>query len=258
MRRPERRALAGPVRYRLATTRDARRLRRWLLGTAALLLASAAQADDDDRALSQLARQAHPAPTLQRGMPLDSLAWERRLRPADRLGPTPLRPADTALLQAARQARWADALALVASGQASANAQDEAHGSALVLAARAGQDELVRALVQRGADLDRAGEDGFTALGAAAFTGQRSTLRLLLRAGADAQRWGSTGQTALHLASVAGRLDCLDELLRAGVPVDQLNRQRETALDSAANVGQQDAMERLLRAGADTRLAGQR
>ena len=221
----------------------------------AALASGGAQAQDEDRAQADFVR---PAAAAQRSGPPDPLDWERRLREPARFGPPPLRQADAALLAAARQSRWADAMALLKSGQASANAQDAAGGHALVLAAGAGQDELVRELIKRGAELDRSGDAGFTALGAAAFHGRRSTVRLLLRAGADVQRWGASGQTALHLASLAGQLDTLDDMLRLKVPTELLNRQRESALDVAASAGQLAVMARLIEAGADTRLAGQR
>ncbi len=222
---------------------------------AALVFAHPARADIDDRALLQFARPAAPVP---RSGPVDPIEWERRLRAPDRYGPPWLRPSDAALLAAARAERWPEALRLIKTGQASPNVRDEAWGNALALAARAGQEELVRELIKRGADLDRVGEDGFTALGGAAFAGRRSVVRLLLLAGADVERLGASGQTALHLASLAGQLDVVDEMLRLKVPLELLNRQRETALDVAAAAGQQDVMSRLIAAGADLALAGQR
>jgi len=231
------------------------RLDGCLLAALCLLGAAAVQAEDEDRALAGFARPQAAAP---RGLPVDALEWERRLREPHRFGPPHLRDDDRALLAAARQGRWAEAMALVKSGQADVNARDAAGGHALVPAARAGQDELLREMIRRGAALDRAGDDGYTALGAAAFAGRRSTVRLLVRAGADPARWGATGQGALHLAATAGQLGVIDELLRLQVDIEGLNRQRESALDVAANAGQQDALGRLLEAGADALLAGQR
>jgi ankyrin repeat protein len=221
----------------------------------ALLAAGTAHGHDDDRALAPFVRSLPAAP---RSQPIDAIEWERRLRPPDRFGPVRLREADSALLAAARQGLWPEVLQLVKAGQAHANPRDVQGGHVLAMAARAGQDEVVRELVRRGAELDRVGEDGHTALGAAAFAGRRSTVRLLVRAGADPARWGSSGQTALHLASLAGQMDVIDELLRLRVDIELLNRQRETALDVAAGVGQLDAMTRLIEAGADSTRAGQR
>jgi len=219
-----------------------------------------AAAEEVDRALRALLP---PSAAPVRTVPVLKLEWDRRLRAADRLGPVPLRPVDQAMLAAARAGRWADVLAWLkptdaATPAAHGNATDAAGGHALVLAAAAGQDAVLRALLQRGADIERRGDDGFTALGAAAFQGQRSAVRLLLRAGADPRRLGATGQTALHLASTAGRLDVVLALLQAGVPTDLLNAHRETALDLAAAVDQTDVMDLLIQGGADLLMAGRR
>lgn len=223
-----------------------------LAGVGAL---SVAQAEETDRALKAFAR---PAVTAKRGEPVLPLEWEQRLRSSDHFGPPLLRADDAAFLAAARDERWSEALALLKSGRASANAQDDMRGNALVLAARAGQDVLVRELLRRGANAERWGEDGFTPLGAASFAGHRSTVRVLLRGGVDPARHGATGQTALHLASVAGRTDVLEVLLRAGIHIELLNSHRESALDVAASAGQEAAMDLLIKAGADLQLAGRR
>ena len=220
------------------------------------LLSPAAHAFDEDRAWAALARPATPAAT--REAPVLRLEWEQRLRTADRLGPVPLRSDDAALLEAVRTARWSEALALLKSGRAHANARDDLGAQALVPAARAGQDALVRELLRQGADTTRTDASGYTALGAAAFSGRRSTVRLLLREGVDPAQWGATGQTALHLAAIAGQTEVLEEFRRAGVDVELLNRQRESALDVAGAAGQQRAMAWLIEAGADLAGAGRR
>jgi ankyrin repeat protein len=180
-----------------------------------------AAAQDSDPALSGFVRA---EPARARTAPVDALEWQRRLRPAGETVPALWRQLDVDLLAAAR----------------------------------AGQDTRVREAIERGADLDRIGQDGFTPLGAAAWAGHRSTVRLLLRAGADPLHWGATGQGPLHLASLAGQLDVIEELLRAKVDIETLNRLRESALDVAASASQQDAMGRLIDAGADLGGAGAR
>ncbi len=228
----------------------------WAVLALPMLLGRApAWADDGDRALVSFARTAPAAP---RGPAVDRLEWEQRLRAPDRIGPPHLRETDRALLAAARGGRWAEALELVKTGLAHPNARDAAGGHALVYAARAGHDELLRELIKRGAELDRIGDDGFTALGASAFAGQRSSVRLLVRAGADTMRWGATGQSPLHLAAIAGQIGVIDELLRLKVDIEGLNQQRESAIDVAAGTGQDDSLSRLLEAGADPLLAGRR
>jgi ankyrin repeat protein len=220
-----------------------------------------AQAEDEDRAQSTFTRPPAAVAVRRDRTPsaqAEALEWEQRLRPPERFGPPPLRESDAALLAAARDSRWAEVLQRLKSGKANANARDVSGGTALVLAARAGQDDLVREMLKRGAEIDRIGEDGFTSLGAAAFAGRRSTVRLLVLAGAEVERWGATGQSALHLACLAGQMDVLEELLRLKVDIELLNRQRESALDVAAGAGQQEAMERLIAAGADAQRSGMR
>lgn len=195
-------------------------------------------------------------PAAPRSGPVTPEQWEALRREASSFGPPHLRAAERELLAAARAARWTDVLALLKAGRVNVNARDVRGGSVLALAARDGQDSVVRELLARGADRDQASHEGFTPLGAAAFFGQRRTLRLLLRAGADARVPGATGQPPLHLAAMAGQLAILDELLAHGVDPASLNRQRETALDVAAERGQQEAMGRLLDAGVDPTQAG--
>ena len=237
---------------------------------ALLLLCAAAagpaQAEEEDRLLSSFAR---PAPARPRSQPVPQAEWDRRLpiatcfdvdktgRDSGCFGPPVLRAGDAAMLAAARDSRWTEVLELLQSGRAGANAQDAIQGNALVLAARAGREDVLRELLRRGANTERLGEGGFTPLGAAAFAGQRGAVRLLLRAGADTERRGATGQTALHLASIAGRTEVL-QILLAKVDVDILNSRRETALDVAASANQQAAMDLLIQGGANLQQAGRR
>lgn len=213
-----------------------------------LLSAPAVQAQDDLREFSSFAPAASAPP---RGVPVDPLVWERISRPPDRFGPHRPTEADLALLAAARQDDWRVVIDLVKRGEAHVNARDERGGSVLVLASGAGADDVVRLLLQRGADLERLGEDGFTPLGAAAFRGHRSTVRILTRAGANLYRPGATGQTPMHLAAMTGRTEVIDELLKAGADPRRRNRDGDNALDVAANRGQLEAMDRLMAAGLD-------
>lgn len=63
---------------------------------------------------------------------------------------------------------------------------DELRRSVFLLAAERGLLGVVRTLIQQGADLDAADENGQTALGQAAARGHTEVVRLLLQAGADA------------------------------------------------------------------------
>ena len=220
------------------------------------LLALAATSVCAQEELREFATLVRALPAAPRGQPVDALAWERRTRAADRLGPSVLGEADVALLAAARAGRWATVSELVMGGTANPNARDETGGNTLGWAARAGQDDVVRLLLKRGAQTERLGEDGFTPLGAAAFFGHRSTVRLLLKAGADPRTRSASGQTPMHLAASSGRVGVIDELLAAGVDPTARNRDGDKALDVAANRGRQDVMARLIAAGVDPNESG--
>lgn len=191
-----------------------------------------------------------------RGAPVAPEEWERLARAADGFGPPVLGERERRFLAAARAGRWAEVATALDQPMLNVNARDARGGSVLALAARAGQDSLVRKLVARGADLERMADDGFTALGAAAFFGHRSTLRLLLDVGADRMRPGASGQPPLHLAAMAARDAIVKDLLARGVAPASLNRARETALELAAERGHLDTMQLFLDAGVDPANAG--
>jgi Ankyrin repeats (3 copies) len=233
-----------------------RRVGAFLALVAALGSASPLRADigEPDPALRTWVRE----PVRERARGADPLEWERRLRSAASLGPAPLRALDHALIEAACQGRWDEALRRAKARQAAVDARDERGAHALACAAAAGRDELVQELVRQGAQLDRLDAQGLTPLGQAAWRGQRSTVRLLLRLGADPAAFSRNGHTPLHLAAIAGHVDVVAELLARGVPIELLNRARETAVDVAAAAQQDAVIDRLVQGGADLTMAGRR
>lgn len=213
-----------------------------------------ADAGDPDPALRGWLRE----PVRERVGAPDPLEWERRLRGASSLGPSPLRPAERALLEATCRGRWNEALRLLKGGQAGAAARAPDGSNALACAAAAGHDELVQELARRGAELERLDAQGLTPLAQAAWRGQRSTVRLLLRLGANVATFSGNGHTALHLAAIAGHEDIVSDLLERGVSIELLNRARETAVDVAAAAQQDRVLDRLVQGGADLTRAGRR
>lgn len=131
------------------------------------------------------------------------------------------------------------------------NAQDPVtQATALSLAAQAGQLDLVRDLMRRGAELDRVGAGGQTPLGAAVFHGHELVVKDLLRKGARLDVPGVTGQWPLHLACATGQPRMIEILLGAGASYHEVNRQGRHAMAEAALFGQLGAMQALARAGA--------
>ena len=159
----------------------------------------------------------------------------------------------------------------------------------IVEAAREGDVDAVRHLIESGADVNVAGGDGMTPLHWAAEHGDLEITRLLLEAGADvaagtrigtytplhlAARGAHTasvrllvevgaditaattnsGATPLHLAAAAdGGEDAVSVLIEAGADVNAKERAAggQTPLMFAASYGRTESAKRLLAAGAD-------
>jgi ankyrin repeat protein len=85
----------------------------------------------------------------------------------------------------------------------------------LLFAARSGDAESVRLLVDAGADVNDALPNGMSALVLAAHSGQGAAARMLLAKGADPNADG-IGYTALHAAVLRGDVETVAELLRRG------------------------------------------
>ena len=138
--------------------------------------------------------------------------------------------------------------ALLAVAPASAAA---AADRALADAARRADWDAVRALVDRGADVDVPQGDGATALLWAAYRDETGIADLLIRAGADVNAANDLGATPLWAAAENGGAGLVRRLLAAGADPDPRLLSGETPLMTAARVGAADVAGQLLAAGAD-------
>jgi uncharacterized protein len=121
----------------------------------------------------------------------------------------------------------------------------------LVDAARQQDLTAVRALLARGAAVDDAGADGFTALHWAAQHGDVAMADLLLAGGADPSATTRYNVTPLHLATMAGNPALMARLLDAGADVHATAYEGQTLLMTAALHGSEAAVRLLLARGAD-------
>jgi ankyrin repeat protein len=118
----------------------------------------------------------------------------------------------------------------------------------LVRAAKAGDLEAIRLLLQKGADPNVATADGITPVIAAAGVGSRDTdtrgrfktekeaiesIKLLLAAGASVNVADNRGQTPLHGAAFWGFNELVQFLADRGAKLDAKDRRGMTPLDSA-------------------------
>lgn len=89
----------------------------------------------------------------------------------------------------------------------------------------------------------------------AAKTGNRDTLRALLQKGVNANDADGDGSTALHWASYRNDLESVELLLRAGAKVNAKTDLGVTPLWTASQNGSESMVRRLLQAGADPNIA---
>ncbi|BBL75266.1 ankyrin repeat domain-containing protein [Methylomagnum ishizawai] len=106
----------------------------------------------------------------------------------------------------------------------------------LIKACQRGLADIVRGLVEAGADLRRADAYGNDALWAACYSDDVKTIAALLEAGIDINRRNPAGATGLIYAASAGKTEAVAYLLEAGADAQIKTQDDFTALDLAANL----------------------
>jgi len=96
-------------------------------------------------------------------------------------------------------------------------------GGPLASAARNGQVDEVRRLIEAGEDFDARGGGGNTPLYYAAQKGNAEVVRLLVEAGADVDVDNDFGSTPLHVAARGGHVEVIQILAAAGANLDARN-----------------------------------
>ncbi len=117
------------------------------------------------------------------------------------------------------------------------NALDEKGISALSWAAMADQAEAVRWLLEKGAKVNQANRDGATPLHGAAFLGREGVTKVLLENGADASAKNLMGQTALQGAmapwgpQIKGIVEFIGGALQLDLDLEAIERGRPEVVD---------------------------
>jgi serine/threonine-protein phosphatase 6 regulatory ankyrin repeat subunit B len=126
------------------------------------------------------------------------------------------------------------------------------HGTtALMMASRYGQREIVELLIKKGADVHAENDDGYTAL-TVAVAYDPNIVDLLLKNGADFNYKDKDGRTVLmHLAAHLGNEKMLALLLDKGADLHEKDKTGTTVLMMAANHGHSDIVDFLLEKGMD-------
>jgi uncharacterized protein len=128
----------------------------------------------------------------------------------------------------------------------------------LVDAARNADPDAVRALLQKGANVNTAEADGTTALHWASHRDDVASADLLIRAGAKVNAANDLGATPLWTASLNGSAAMVRRLLEAGANPNAALLLGETPVMVASRSGNPDVVEQLLAKGANVNARGAR
>jgi len=138
--------------------------------------------------------------------------------------------------------------------------QREEFGSTPLMAASSRSIEIVKMLLDRGADVNGRGtgfRKGWTSLMEAAAVGNVDTMKLLLERGADMEARTAEGSTALSIAAYNGKQAAATWLVGQGANLDYAIAMKEQDVKKRESAKQQAALETLSKIKQD-HLAGQK
>ena len=128
----------------------------------------------------------------------------------------------------------------------------------LAEAARTGDKDALRSLLERNADVNAAEADGSTALHWASYRDDTESADLLIRVGANVNAANDLGVTPLWTASLNGNTVLVQKLLDAGANPNAALASGETPLMVAARSGRTKIIEQLAAKGANVNACGAR
>ena len=120
---------------------------------------------------------------------------------------------------------------------------DKYRNTPLGYAAGFGQVEVVRVLLEGGANVEFHNAFGHSALQNAAFHGHLDVCRLLLDWGAKVDYVDKVKDTPLHDAACKGHLSVVKLLVERGADIRAKNEKGQTASDVARSEGKEDVAE---------------
>ena len=133
---------------------------------------------------------------------------------------------------------------------------DRKGSSALHLAAVEGHLNLVKFLVEQGAEVEVTNNDGFTPLHAAAAKGYMEIVKFLVEQGAGIEVTSNDGSTPLHMAAENDHIEIVEFLVvKRGAQLEVTNNDGQTPLCRAAMLGHTEVVRFLVDRGADLEIS---
>jgi ankyrin repeat protein len=125
------------------------------------------------------------------------------------------------------------------------------NSGALHCAASNGHKDVVKVLLKAGANPNIADQQSFYPIQLAASKGHTPICSLLIKGGADIEVATNKGGTALHVAAASGYPKTVNALVKAGANIEVLDIYGVTPLNTAAAQGQSACIKALLKVGAN-------
>jgi ankyrin repeat protein len=138
------------------------------------------------------------------------------------------------------------------------NTANEVGMTPLLMATMRNKMELIKLLVNRGADVRAKNSIGFTALDAAVYSGNKEAVELLITKGADMNTKSKLGTTPLLFSVTRGHKEVLEILINKGASLDITDRTGSSPLLLAALEGRKAMVELLIGKGVDMNAANSR
>lgn len=157
---------------------------------------------------------------------------------------TPKTDGYTALMIASEHGNQDMVKFLVENG-ANVNAINVERNNAIMLASKGGHMEIVKLLAENGGQFEVQDNAGYTALMIASLNGHQSTVNLLLDKGAIVNTINKYKDNALMLASAEGHTGVVGLLLKNGADVNARNVDRQNAIMIASENKKTDVVELL-------------
>nr|XP_055075624.1 histone-lysine N-methyltransferase EHMT2 isoform X2 [Misgurnus anguillicaudatus] len=139
----------------------------------------------------------------------------------------------TGLHHAAKMGTFEVVNLLLSTGQVDINAQDSGGWTPVIWAAEHRHIDIIRALLNRGADVTLRDKEMNVCLHWASFAGSAEIAELVLNAGCPLSYVNMHGDTPLHIAAREGYIDCVTLFLSRGADIDIMNKEGDTPLSLA-------------------------
>ncbi len=161
------------------------------------------------------------------------LGWTTLDILGDDVGLSPTREEEYAFGKAIREGNIARVTALLNADPRLSRCEDGSGLPILSWAGHWGNPEIVKLLLDRGADVSARGPGGQTALFNATRQGNLAAVKVLVEAGIDVHAKDAHGRTALFEAVYAGRKEIAELLCEHGARIDEKDRNGHTAVELA-------------------------